>query len=145
MAEQLLTIGALAQRTGHHPSALRYYEEIGLLEPAARLSGRRHYYPDAVHQLALIALLQDTGFSLGEVRSLLPRRDSARRRWESLAEAKVRELDATIRKAHAAKRLLNDTIECRCTRLDGCELVMAAGERRRVHRGSRRRVSPVSR
>ncbi|HEV3097430.1 MAG TPA: MerR family transcriptional regulator [Candidatus Dormibacteraeota bacterium] len=145
MPQDLLTIGGLAERSGHHPSALRYYEAIGLLEPAARVSGRRRYHPDAVHLLALIALLQDVGFTLGEIRSLLPHEDSARRRWESIADAKVKELDATIRKAQAAKRLLIDTIECRCTRLDGCELVIAARERRRVHRGSRRRVSPVSR
>ena len=145
MAQDFLTIGALAERSGHHASALRYYEELGLLKPAARVSGRRRYHPDAIHQLGLIALLQDVGFTLAEIRFLLPHRDPARRRWESLADAKAKELDATIRKAQAAKRLLIDTIECRCTRLDGCELVIAAGERRRVHRGSRRRVSPVSR
>lgn len=145
MAEQLLTIGALAERTGHHPSALRYYEAIGLLEPAARLSGRRRYHPAAIHQLGLVALLQDVGFTLAEIRSLLRQRDPARRRWEILAHAKVEELDATIRKAQQARRLLSETIECRCTRLDGCELVVAAGERRRTHRGSRRRLIPASR
>jgi len=145
MPISLLTIGALAEQTGHHPSALRYYEEIGLLKPAARVSGRRRYDPDAVDQLALIALYQDVGFTLDEIRSLLPYRGYARQRWETLASAKVKELDATIRKAQAARRLLNETIECRCTRLDGCELVMAAGERRRVHRGSPHRVIRVSR
>jgi len=145
MDQKLLTITALAERSGHRPSALRYYEEFGLLEPAARLNGRRRYGPDAVDQLALIALYQDVGFTLDEIRSLLPYRGSARQRWETLASAKVKELDATIRKAQAARRLLNETIECRCTRLDGCELVMAAGERRRVHRGSRHRVIRVSR
>jgi DNA-binding transcriptional MerR regulator len=143
MAEQLLTIGALAERSGHHASALRYYEEVGLLRPTTRLSGRRRYDPDAVHQLGLIALLQDVGFSLDEIRSLVPQRDSGRQRWESLAVAKVEELNQTIRKAEAAKRLLKATIECRCTQLAGCGLVIAAGERRRVHRGARRRVIPT--
>lgn len=135
--EDLLTISALAERSGHRPSALRYYEEIGLLKPALRLSGKRRYDPEAIHQLALIALCQDVGFSLEEIRALLPHRGSAQRRWETLAYARVKELDETIHKAQAARRLLNETIRCRCTRLDGCELVRAAGERRRVHRGSR--------
>jgi MerR family transcriptional regulator, redox-sensitive transcriptional activator SoxR len=141
----LLSIGALAAQSGHRASALRYYEEVGLLNPVARVGGRRRYEPEAVHQLGLIALLQDVGFTLDEIRSLLPHRDSARERWQRLATTKAEELDATIRKAQAAKRLLEQTIECRCTRLDGCELVVAAGERRRVHRGSRRRVTPLAR
>ena len=134
----LLTISALAERSGHRPSALRYYEEIGLLKPARRISRRRRYDPETVHQLALIDLYQEVGFTLAEIRALLPQRKSTRRRWETLAYAKVRELDETIQKAQAATRLLNETIRCRCTRLDGCELVLAAGERRRVHRRSRK-------
>jgi len=132
----LLTIGALAKRSGHRPSALRYYEEIGLIRPATRQANQRRYDPDTIDQLALVALYQDVGFTLEEIRSLLPYRGSARHRWELLAGAKVKELDETIRKAQAAKRLLNETIRCQCTRLDGCELVIAAGERRRVHRSS---------
>ena len=135
--QELLTIGALADRSGHRPSALRYYEEIGLLTPVTRLSKQRRYDLDAIHQLWLIALYQDVGFRLEEIRSLLPHRGSVRPRWEVIAGAKVRELDETIRKAQAARRLLNETIHCQCNRLDGCELVIAAGERRRVHRGSR--------
>lgn len=137
MPAKFLTISALAEQTGHRSSALRYYEDIGLLKPAARVSGRRRYDPDAINQLALIALYQDLGFSLGEIQSLIPHQDVSRPRWETLAYAKVKELEATIRKAQAAKRLLHATIDCQCTRLDGCELVMAAGERRRVHKNAR--------
>lgn len=137
MPDKLLTISALAEQTGHRSSALRYYEEIGLLKPASRVSGRRRYDSGAIRELALIALYQDVGFSLDEIRSLIPHRASARQGWESLALAKLKELDETIRKVRSARRLLNETIQCQCTRLDGCELVMAAGERRRAHRGSK--------
>jgi MerR family transcriptional regulator, redox-sensitive transcriptional activator SoxR len=134
--DELLTISAVAARSGHRPSALRYYEEIGLLKPALRLSRQRRYDPDAIHQLALIALYQDVGFTLEEIRALLPHRGSVRQRWEALAYAKLKELDGIIQKTQAARRLLHETIRCHCTRLDGCTLVIAAGERRRVHRGS---------
>jgi len=134
--QDLLTIGAVAERSGHRPSALRYYEDIGLLQPANRLSRQRRYDPEAIHQLGLIALYQDVGFTLEEIRFLLPHRGSVRQRWELVAGAKAKQLGETIRKAQAARRLLNETIRCRCTRLDGCELVIAAGERRRAHRSS---------
>ena len=63
----MLSIGALAAQSGHRASALRYYEEVGLLNPVARVGGRRRYEPEAVHQLGLIALLQDVGFTLDEI------------------------------------------------------------------------------
>ena len=132
-----LSIGALAERTGYRASALRFYEEIGLLEPALRSSGRRQYSPDAVQRVGLIALCQDAGFSLEEIRRLLRHDRGSRGRWESLAQGKLRQLDETIRRARAARRLLRETIACRCTRLEGCELVRAAGERRRTHRRPR--------
>lgn len=136
----LLGIGALAERTGYRASALRFYEDIGLLEPALRASGRRRYTPDAVHHVGLIALCQDAGFSLDEIRRLMPHDRGSRRRWEDLAQGKLRQLDDAIRTARAARRLLRETIACRCTQLGGCELVRAAGERRRSHR--RRRMLP---
>lgn len=134
---ELLTIGELASRTGHRPSALRYYDEIGLLKPAVRMGGQRRYDGDAVHLLGLIALCHDVGFTLKDTRALLAHRPMASRdRWETMARRKHAELDEVIRKARAAKRLLEETIECRCTRLNGCQLIADAGERRRRHRRS---------
>ena len=134
---ELLGIGALAQRTGYRASALRFYEEIGLLEPALRVSGRRRYAEDAVHRVGLITLCQDAGFSLDEIRRLMPPDRPSRRSWQSLAQGKLRQLDETIRRARAARRLLQETLACRCAELGGCELVRAAGERRRTHRSGR--------
>ena len=49
-----LTIGAMAALAGKRPSAIRYYEQIGLLPPAARVGGRRVYGPDTVRTLAVM-------------------------------------------------------------------------------------------
>lgn len=68
-----MKIGELAQRTGLAPSRIRFYERIGLLKAARRQeNGYRSYPEDAVLALKLIAVGQRAGFSLDELRALLP-------------------------------------------------------------------------
>ena len=66
-----LTIGALARQTGFNVSAIRYYEEIGLIPPALRRpSGHRVYNPQAQELLKLIRHCREFGFSIDETREL---------------------------------------------------------------------------
>ena len=68
-----MKIGELAQRTGLAPSRIRFYERIGLLQPPQReANGYRSYPEQAVVTLGIIATAQKTGFSLEELRQLLP-------------------------------------------------------------------------
>lgn len=68
----LLTIGQLARRVGLRTSALRYYEEQGLLAPAGRTpAGYRLYHPDAEQVLRFIQRAQRLGFSLADIYALL--------------------------------------------------------------------------
>ena len=62
-----MTIGAVAALSGRRPSSIRYYEQIGLLSPAARVSGRRVYGPDTIRTLAVIETGQRAGLTLGAV------------------------------------------------------------------------------
>jgi MerR family redox-sensitive transcriptional activator SoxR len=66
MSDRLLTIGELARRAGVATSALRYWEELGLLPTAARISGQRRYPESAVGLVGVILLLREVGFSLDE-------------------------------------------------------------------------------
>jgi DNA-binding transcriptional MerR regulator len=66
MPDQLLTIGELARRAGVATSALRYYEELGLLAAPARISGQRRYPESAVGCVGAVLLLRDVGFTLAE-------------------------------------------------------------------------------
>ena len=67
-----LTIGALAQRTGFNVSAIRYYEEVGLIPEAMRRpSGHRVYSPEAQELLTLVKHCRDFGFSIDETRALI--------------------------------------------------------------------------
>jgi DNA-binding transcriptional MerR regulator len=71
-AEGQLTIGALAQRTGFNVSAIRYYEEVGLIPPAARRpSGHRIYGERVQEVLTLIRHCRDFGFSIEETKALV--------------------------------------------------------------------------
>ena len=75
-----MKIGELAERTGLAPSRIRFYERIGLLKAVERqANGYRRYPEEAVLALQLIATAQRAGFSLDELRTLLP---SDPARWE---------------------------------------------------------------
>ena len=108
----LLPIGELARRTGVATSALRYYERVGLLSPAARAGQRRHYTASSAERVALIRVFQDVGFTLPEIGRLLAAMSRGRRSWDQLAERKITELDARIADAQRAKQLINHALEC---------------------------------
>ena len=113
MAKQgLVPIGELARRTGAATSALRYYERIGLLSPAERTGGKRHYTASSAERVAMIRLYQDAGFTLAEIGRLLAARTRDRRRFGELAEHKITELDARIAYAQRAKQLINHALDC---------------------------------
>src|SRR5215213_2537967 len=92
MGDPHLTIGELAKRTGVATSALRYYEELGLLPAPDRVSGQRRYPESAVGLVGVILLLRDVGFSLRESKALLGSRTQAVEGWRSLAHRKLADL-----------------------------------------------------
>lgn len=63
----LLSIGELSERTGVPTTALRYYDELGLVRPAARAAGRRRYAASAVRDVGVILFFREIGFSLAEI------------------------------------------------------------------------------
>src|SRR5829696_708171 len=86
----LLSIGELAEQTGVAPTALRYYDEIGLVRPTTRTSGRRRYARSAVAEVAVIRFWRDVGFSLGEIDAFLAATD--RRSRQRIIDRKLVEL-----------------------------------------------------
>jgi DNA-binding transcriptional MerR regulator len=68
---RLLSIGELAERTGVPTTALRYYDELGLVRPTARESGRRRYAASAVEEVGVIRFLREVGFTLAEISAFL--------------------------------------------------------------------------
>jgi MerR family redox-sensitive transcriptional activator SoxR len=110
MINRHLTIGELAKSTGVATSALRYYEELGLIPAPVRVSGQRRYPESAVGLVAVILLLRDVGFSLRESKVFLASRQAAD--WRKLAERKLADLDDQIAKAQTAKEAITHALRC---------------------------------
>jgi DNA-binding transcriptional MerR regulator len=89
MSDRHLTIGELAKRTGVATSALRYYEELGLIPAPVRVSGQRRYPESAVGLVGMILLLRDVGFSLRESKAFLASRTQAVDGWRRLTQRKL--------------------------------------------------------
>lgn len=124
-----LSIGEVALRAGLNPSAIRYYERIGLLPDAERVSGQRRYDESVLGRLAVIEFAQRAGFTLAETRTLLSgfsAKVPPSARWRSLAHRKLPEVEALIARASGMKRLLEEGLECECLSLEECGLLLAA-------------------
>jgi DNA-binding transcriptional MerR regulator len=121
-----IAIGELARRTGLASSALRYYERVGLLSPAGRAGGRRHYGASSAERVALIQLCQDAGFTLREIRALVAAGIRRSRPWTRLVEAKLRELETRIAQAERAKVLVQHALACPHHNLLRCSNFRAA-------------------
>jgi MerR family copper efflux transcriptional regulator len=112
MFNRLLTIGERARRTGVAPSALRYYEELGLLPAPERISGQRRYSESAIGFVGIIRLLSDVGFSLAEQKAFMAAQAGAPHEWRRLARRKLAELDEHITKARAAREAIDHALHC---------------------------------
>ena len=119
-----LTISQVARQLRLRPSAIRYYERIGLLPRAERLSGQRRYDPTVLYRLAIIQRARQLGFTLTEIRHLFfGFRDMtcASERWRMLSQRKLAELDHLMDGIKAVRGVLNKLMtKCRCDTLDQC-------------------------
>jgi DNA-binding transcriptional MerR regulator len=109
---EFLTIGELAQRTGVTTSALRYYDELGLVRPAQRVSGHRRYALDAITAVGVVRFLQEVGFTLAEAKDLLVSRSRSPVAWRSLAARKSEELRHRIAREEAARQAIEHSLVC---------------------------------
>jgi MerR family transcriptional regulator, copper efflux regulator len=134
MIETAIPISEVARQFGVRASALRYYEEIGLLKPAMRRSGRRYYDVAELKRLALIQLLQDTGrLSLEQIADILASQSGTKSSRKILRD-RIAILDDQIRTAEAAKGYLEYMLSCpRENPFDGCP-VLAKELNRRLKR-----------
>jgi MerR family redox-sensitive transcriptional activator SoxR len=119
-----LTISEVARQVGLQASAIRYYERIGLLPQAPRMSGQRRYDTAALYRLAIIQRARQLGFTLTEIRHLFfGFRNIARpsERWRTLSKRKLAELDDLMDGIKAVRGVLNKLMtKCRCDTLDQC-------------------------
>ena len=106
-----MDIAEVAKRSGLPASALRFYEEKGLIVSLGRQGERRSFAPQILDQLALIALAQSAGFSLDEIRSMFAPGGAPAIDRQMLA-AKADQLDANIKRLQAMSRGLRHAAAC---------------------------------
>ncbi|UNO43130.1 redox-sensitive transcriptional activator SoxR [Streptomyces sp. MST-110588] len=121
-----LPIGELAARSGLATSALRYYEELGLIQ-AERTSGSRRRFPRAtLRRVAFIRAARTVGLSLEEARTALAALPQDRApnaaEWNSVARAWTGRIDEQIAELQQLRRRLTGCIGCGCLSLRKCAL-----------------------
>ena len=109
VAMDLIPIGEAAARLGMSPSALRYYDERGLVRPQERRAGRRMYGPDDLRRLALIKIFGQLGVSLDTAAAVL---DAPSPQWREVVRVQISALDEVIAQAQGAQRFLTHALHC---------------------------------
>ena len=127
------TIGRLAALTGVKVATIRYYEQIGLLPPAARTTGgQRRYDSPAVKRLSFIRHARELGFDVDEIRTLLAladRPDAPCEAADAIARRHVSRIDAKMKRLRAMRRQLTVVIKvCPGPRVRDCRIIEALSE-----------------
>ena len=131
-ANNYLTIGDAARRSGVATSALRFYESRGLIS-SLRVSGNhRRYHRATLRRIAIIRVAQTLGLSLAEIatafESLPDGRNPTRRDWENLSTRWGKQLDQRIAELQNLRNRLGGCIGCGCLSLTHCSLYNAGDE-----------------
>jgi MerR family transcriptional regulator, redox-sensitive transcriptional activator SoxR len=130
--ESTLSIGALSERTGVAPSALRYYEAEGLVHATRSDGGQRRYTRDVLRRVSFIRAAQQVGLSLDEIRtaiaSLPDNRTPTQRDWARLSSSWRPRLDAQIHLLERLRDRLDGCIGCGCLSLRACQLLNPGDE-----------------
>lgn len=130
-----LTISKVAKQFGIRASALRYYEQIGILPATYRRGGQRLYDESAVRRLAIVQRARELGFTIKETQVLFSDFSCGppiSERWHSLCETKLEELAERIEQIHEMQRMLEKMMQCRCAAFDQCGAGILEGRRRRA-------------
>ena len=126
MSESLISIGELAERAGVPHSALRFYEQQGLLKSERTVGGQRRYARDMLRRVAFIRAAQTVGLRLEEIAAALEQlpesRTPTKNDWTRLSKRWRAVLDARIDALETLRDQLDQCIGCGCLSLTACRL-----------------------
>ena len=132
-----LAISDVAREFGLRTSAIRYYEQIGILPPPLRKNGRRRYERSVLFRLAVVQHARESGFTLNEIRELFFGFRPATpppKRWHRLSERKIAELRDRVKRLQLMETLLKQIQGCRCNALEQCgEKLLSKKSKERIH------------
>ena len=121
-----VTIGEMARRAGVAASALRYYEQLGLISSERTAGGQRRYARATLRRVAFVRAAQTVGLSLDEVRAALARlpdeRTPNKTDWNKVSGTWIRRIDERIAELQRLRETLNSCVGCGCLSLRTCRL-----------------------
>lgn len=124
--DELLTIGEVSRRSGVASSALRFYEQRGLITSEREGGGQRRFPRHVLRRIAFIVFAQRVGLTLDEIGAELAKlgsnRAPGRAEWSRLTEAWVARIDERIAELQRLRGGLDECIGCGCLSLDRCQL-----------------------
>src|SRR5438477_3272537 len=141
MHEAAMTIGEVAARSGVAASALRFYEDQGLIQSQRTDSGHRRYPRAVIRRVAFIVFAQKIGLSLEEIRAELAKLPSnrvpERADWARLSTGWTKRIQARIAELERLRAGLTECIGCGCLSLDRCQLANPGDRAARSGPGAR--------
>jgi MerR family transcriptional regulator, redox-sensitive transcriptional activator SoxR len=118
-----LAISDVARVFGLRTSAIRYYEQIGILPSPMRKNGQRRYEKTVLFRIEVVRRARESGFTLAEIRELFFGFQPATpppKRWHKLSERKIAELRIRMKQLKLMETLLKQIQGCRCKALEEC-------------------------
>ena len=126
MIDKTISIGDLASRTGLAVSAIRFYEELGLVHPERNAGGQRRFLKSDIRRLSFVIIAQQLGFTLDQIcdqfESLPDARTPNARDWQKISRGFRVELDQKIDALTRLRDNLDGCIGCGCLSLAKCKL-----------------------
>lgn len=121
-----LSIGKFATRCGVSVSAVRFYEEKGLLSATRNSGGQRHFHRSQIRRLSFILIAQQLGFSLAEIKEHLDplplMRAPTKKDWEKMSRRFEKDINQRIDSLTLLRDKLSGCIGCGCLSLKSCHL-----------------------
>ncbi len=122
----LISIGEMARRTGLSVSAIRFYEEKGLVEPIRTGGNQRRFFRSDIRRLSFILIAQQLGLALADIEQEIGRLPQGRtpnaRDWQKISRSIRGQLDNKIAQLTKTRDRLDGCIGCGCLSLAKCQL-----------------------
>lgn len=115
-----IAIGEVAQGAGVSVSAVRYYDQLGIIEVDERVGGKRRFSTETIGRVSFIKRCQEFGFSLDEIKGLL---DDQAGGWRALVDTKLAELRAQGTRLDQMVEMLSEIRECGCEAVAECSRI----------------------
>lgn len=139
--EMVLTISEISRRSGVASSALRYYEDRGLIKSERAGSGHRRYPRSVLRRIAFVVFAQRIGLSLGEIGTELAKLPSnripTRRDWQKLSGKWMKRIDERLEELEKMKAGLTNCIGCGCLSFEACQFANPGDRKGRSGPGPR--------